>query len=364
MLSVKLSSHVRSVTTLDVDIHVDFSYGVIGLTGPSGCGKTTLLRTIAGLENGFDGKVTLNDSVLFDCVNGKGVQVSAECRGIGMVFQQPTLFTHLNVLGNLHFAQKRAYQKGFTIKQIIAWCGLESLLEHRIEQLSGGQCQRVALARALMHHPKLLLLDEPFTGIDMHSRQVLIAALKKVSEHGSIAMLMVSHDVNDMRLLCGELMLMEQGKIVRFGHTLTLLNQYQTGQLLEQSITATINCEVTAVEYYDEGPCDVSLAFENHIIELCEASPVISNTPVMAVLSADEVSVSLSRHLDSSIVNCLSCELKQLQLMSCGHQLLHLAIGQQVIFAKVTQKSVRRLELKKGMEIYAQFKATAVKLLV
>ena len=364
MLSVKLSSHAGSVTPLDVDFTLDFARGVVGLTGPSGCGKTTLLRVIAGLEHAFDGTVSLNDSVLFDCIKEQGVKVSAERRGIGLVFQQPMLFAHLDVMGNLRFAFKRAHQTGFSIEQVIDWCGLEGLLCHRIEQLSGGQRQRVALARALIHHPKLLLLDEPFTGIDVHSRKVLIAALKKVSECGSIAMLMVSHDLNDIRLLCPSLLLMEQGKIVGSGDTLTLLNQYQTGQLLEQSVTATINCTVAAVERNDKGLSNVTLAFENHPIELSESFTVEENIMVMAVLCADEVSVSLSRQMDSSIANCLPCQLSQLQLLPCGHQLLHLSIGQQVILAKVTQKSVIRLDLKQGMLLYAQFKATAVKLLV
>ena len=86
------------------------------------------------------------------------------------------------------------------------------------------------------------------------------------------------------------------------------------------------------------------------------------------MIDADDVSVSLSRHLDSSIVNCLACELKDLVLLPCGHQLLYLSVGnsvksQQIIFAKVTQKSVQRLNLKIDMQLYAQFKATSVKLL-
>lgn len=373
MLSVNLAVNANSIAPLDVDFTLAFCKGVVGLTGPSGCGKTTLLRAIVGLENRFDGTITLNDRVLFDGqagLNNKVECVNIEARGIGLVFQQPVLFTHLDVMGNLQFALKRAQQTGFSIEQVIAWCGLEALLKQQIEQLSGGQRQRVALARALIHHPKLLLLDEPFTGIDMHSRQVLIKALKKVSEYGSMSMLMVSHDLNDIRQLCAELMLMEKGKIVAMGDTLTLLNRYQTGQLLAQSVTATLNCMVAKTQslHENEGveaPLNaVTLAFENHTIELCDTLTLEQNTPVMAVLCADEVSVSLSRHLDSSIVNCLPCELSQLQLMPCGHQLLHLSIGSQTIFAKVTPKSVQRLDLKQGIQIYAQFKATAVKLLV
>ena len=379
MLSVKLNTNALSVTPLDVDFTLKFNQGIVGLTGPSGCGKTTLLRTIVGLENAFDGKIELNESALFDCRQSKGINVTSEKRGIGLVFQHPTLFSHLDVKGNLAFAQKRALGQGITLKQVIDWCGLVDLLESRVDELSGGQKQRVALARALIQQPKLLLLDEPFTGIDVASRRDLITALKMVNQQVGLPMLMVSHDVNDIRLLCGELMLMEQGKITTLGDTLSLLNNYQTGQLLEQNISATIECHVTSIETNDLAQSNtaqnntlqktISLSIENHTIELCDNRHLQVGQSLMAVISADDVSVSLSRHLDSSIVNCLACELKDLVSLPCGHQLLYLAVGnsvksQQTIFAKVTQKSVQRLNLKLGMQIYAQFKATAVKLLV
>lgn len=386
MLSVKLSANALSVTPLDIDFTLSFEQGIVGLTGPSGCGKTTLLRTIVGLESAFDGKITLDQLTAFDCSmsTSKSINVAPEKRGIGLVFQHPTLFSHLDVKGNLAFAQKRGLGQGITLKQVVDWCGIADLLNHRVDELSGGQKQRVALGRALIQQPKLLLLDEPFTGIDVASRRDLIAALKTVNQQLGLPMLMVSHDVNDIRLLCGELMLMEQGKITAFGDTLSLLNNYQTGQFLEQNISATIACDVTSIEFHDLAQNNmtqnnivqsntlqktIGLSIENQTIELCYSRPLQEGQSLMAVIDANDVSVSLSRHLDSSIVNCLACELKDFVLLPCGHQLLYLSVGdvaqsQQIIFAKVTQKSVQRLNLKLGMQIYAQFKATAVKLLV
>lgn len=354
MLSVKLAANHLSPTELNVEFELDFRQGIIGLTGPSGCGKTTLLRVIAGLENRYLGQVSLNELVLF----GDGVNLPPEKRHIGMVFQQAIFFDHLDVLGNLNFGLKRARSKQFSLEQVIDWCGLETLVHHKAHQLSGGQKQRVALARALLNNPTMLLLDEPLTGIDVASRTQLIAVLHQVFQQTGLPMVMVSHQLNDIRLLCRQLLLMEQGKISAFGDTLALLNQYQTGQLLEHNITATITCRVS--EFDDDCQTVTRLDFEQQQIELAYGYSLEVGQQVMAVINAQDVSVCLSRPMDSSIVNCLAVTIDKITRLACSHQLLHLRVGQQFIFAKVTGQSVKRLQLSEGINVFAQFKANAL----
>jgi iron(III) transport system ATP-binding protein len=174
-------------------VSLQLAAGQLGaLIGPSGSGKTSLLRAIAGLEQAHSGRISLDQVVL----DGPGIRVAAEQRRIGMVFQDLALFPHLNIAANIGFGLHHAsrQQRQRRVEEMLALVGLEGSQEKHPHQLSGGQQQRVALARALAPEPRLLLLDEPFSSLDVELRERLAHDVRAILKQAHITALMVTHD--------------------------------------------------------------------------------------------------------------------------------------------------------------------------
>ncbi|MBB5391901.1 MULTISPECIES: ABC transporter ATP-binding protein [unclassified Herbaspirillum] len=162
------------------------------LLGPSGSGKTSLLRAIAGLEQAQSGSILLDGRLL----DGHGARVPAEERRIGMVFQDFALFPHLDIAANVGFGLRgmaRA-QRAEVVDQMLMLVGLPDAHSKFPHQLSGGQQQRIALARALAPQPRLLLLDEPFSSLDVELRERLAHDVRDILKRTHTTALMVTHD--------------------------------------------------------------------------------------------------------------------------------------------------------------------------
>lgn len=167
--------------------------GDIGvLIGPSGCGKTTLLRAVAGLERASDGQILLGKQL----VSSAQTHVPAEKRRIGMVFQDYALFPHLNVARNVAFGihDWPAPERAARVAEVLEWVGLADSQKRYPHELSGGQQQRVALARALAPRPQLLLLDEPFSNLDVDLRERLAHEVRGILKAAGATALFVTHD--------------------------------------------------------------------------------------------------------------------------------------------------------------------------
>ncbi|MFN4341389.1 MAG: ABC transporter ATP-binding protein [Azonexus sp.] len=193
---------------------VDFqlSAGSIAcLLGPSGCGKTTLLRCIAGFEEIADGEIRLHDQV----VSRAGYCTPPEKRRIGMVFQDYALFPHLTVEQNVAFGLGRrpdetAWRR---VRQLLATVGLHGQGDKYPHELSGGQQQRVALARALAPRPALILLDEPFSNLDVGLRERLSVEVREILKREGSTAIMVTHDQNEAFAMADEIGVMYDGRI-------------------------------------------------------------------------------------------------------------------------------------------------------
>ncbi|MBI5278488.1 MAG: ABC transporter ATP-binding protein [Burkholderiales bacterium] len=168
--------------------------GDIGvLIGPSGCGKTTLLRAIAGLEPAAEGLIRISG----DVVSGPRVHLAPERRRIGMVFQDYALFPHLDVGRNVGFGlngNTRKAERVARVAEVLELVGLPGTQRQMPHQLSGGQQQRVALARALAPNPQLLLLDEPFSNLDVDLRERLAHEIRGILKAAKATALFVTHD--------------------------------------------------------------------------------------------------------------------------------------------------------------------------
>jgi len=193
-----------------VDLHLET--GAIGcLLGPSGCGKTTLLRTVSGFVTASEGSVIIGERL----VSGDHVHVPPEERKVGMVFQDFALFPHLNVRSNIAFGlrQLHADQQRDVVDEMLSLTGMSSNAQAMPHELSGGQQQRVALARALAPEPALLLLDEPFSGLDASLREQLAREVRDLLKERHVTALMVTHDQHEAMAIADQVTLMQGGSI-------------------------------------------------------------------------------------------------------------------------------------------------------
>jgi iron(III) transport system ATP-binding protein len=181
------------------------------LLGPSGCGKTTLLRCIAGFEDIAGGEIRLRG----ETVSRPDSRVAPEKRRIGMVFQDYALFPHLTVEANVAFGlnQRQGEAVGLRVRQLLATVGLGGQGNKYPHELSGGQQQRVALARALAPRPELILLDEPFSNLDVGLRERLSVEVREILKREGSTAIMVTHDQNEAFAMADEIGVMHNGRI-------------------------------------------------------------------------------------------------------------------------------------------------------
>ena len=198
------------------------------LLGPSGCGKTTTLRSIAGLEKPDQGKIVVGDRVLFSAGGnggGRAVNMPANQRGLGMVFQSYAIWPHMTVFDNVAFplqVRKRSERPSKKeirerVERVLETMELSEQIDRQATKLSGGQQQRLALARALVIQPPLLLLDEPLSNLDAKLRESLRYELKRLQRELGITSIYVTHDQVEALALSTHIAVMRQGKVVQLG---------------------------------------------------------------------------------------------------------------------------------------------------
>ena len=191
------------------------------ILGPSGCGKTTLLKLIAGLENIQEGKIYIKDNL----VSSPNKQVKTEERNIGFLFQDFALFPHLNVEQNLQFAIKNNGNSINDIKEIVQLIKLPFALKKYPHELSGGEQQRVALARAIISKPDLLLLDEPFSSLDLSLKEEIRDDTLHLLQKFNTSVMIVTHDPFEAMFISNKIYILEEnGTIVQSGSPNDLYN--------------------------------------------------------------------------------------------------------------------------------------------
>jgi iron(III) transport system ATP-binding protein len=201
--------------------------GDIGvLIGPSGCGKTTLLRAVAGLERAHAGSITLERETVSDATH----HVPAEKRRIGMVFQDYALFPHLDVGRNVAFGIARLprVEREQRVAEVLALVGLDGMQARFPHELSGGQQQRVALARALAPRPRLLLLDEPFSNLDVDLRERLAHEVRGILKAAGATALFVTHDQLEAFAIGDLIGVMHQGHLHQWDDAYALYHRPAT----------------------------------------------------------------------------------------------------------------------------------------
>lgn len=329
--------------------------GVTALYGPSGAGKTSLLRILAGLEKSAKQSTVELGSASWQ---GQGKFIPPEHRGVGFVFQDERLFPHLTVEGNLDFAwQRRHRNNGPDIAHLGKWLGLSNLFERYPDQLSGGQKQRVSIARALAGAPHLLLLDEPLSGLDSEARESTLALLETLHRELDIPMVYVSHQIDELMRLADHVIVLEDGRVTAEGGIEAMTNSLDSPLARESGAGSVIHAQIIGRDG-DFGL--TSLDMGGGIKLFIGQVKAKLGTVLRLRIPADAVSLARTAATDSSILNILPATVNSIRELDTTHALVELKSGDQQLLAKITRKSVDRLALENGLELYAQVKGVAL----
>ncbi len=216
MISVQLK---RQFPTITIDVHTQFSSLMTVVAGQSGSGKSTILKMIAGFAEPDDGYVQVSGKYVYN--RSQRVNIYPEKRKIGYVPQNYLLFPHMTVFDNIAFGlvQRKVAKKEIVIRveQAMELCGIRHLQDSLPRELSGGERQRVALSRALVTEPTLLLLDEPFSALDVQTKRHVRTEIMDILTSASIPAIMVTHDPMDAITFGKQVHIMERGRLVQQG---------------------------------------------------------------------------------------------------------------------------------------------------
>ena len=212
------------------DINLDIKSGeFVSILGNSGCGKTTLIKSIAGLVDISSGSISIDEND----ISG----LSPEKRKTVIVFQDLRLFPHMNVEQNIAFSMKlqKMDKKDIEerVKVLLEQVRLSGFEKRKISQLSGGQMQRVALARALGANPKLLLLDEPFSGLDESLRKDMGNLVKRLHKENKITTIMITHDKEEAMKFSDKVALMKEGTILQYATPLDIFSRPKSKEVAQ-----------------------------------------------------------------------------------------------------------------------------------
>lgn len=331
----------------------DLSGRRIGLFGPSGSGKSTLMHLLAGLLKPDSGSIGLDETVLFD--SKAGVNLPPEQRRIGVVFQHSHLFPHISVHRNLLYGWRRTPEQERHIKPeaIVEVLHLGHLLDRGVNLLSGGERQRVALGRTILTCPRLILMDEPLSGLDEELKFQIMPYLNTVFSKFDIPLLFISHSLLEMRLMTEQVLVVDQGEVTR---------QMAIEELAQSAWAAPRQGYVNLLRLGRPRPQGDLWSYQWGDVRLVLTEHTDNDENVFE-LDAREI-LLFKRHPEAtSARNLLPCTVRK--LFTIGNRVrVELQCGTQQLTVQVVPESMRELELAEGKEAIAVIKASAFRRLM
>lgn len=347
-----------------LDVGLDLpAQGVSVLWGASGSGKTTCLRVLAGLEPRAAGRVVVHGEVWQD--SALGIFRPVHQRAVGYVFQEASLFDHLTVEGNLKFGHQRTpvRERRHSWDHSLALLGITELLPRRSHTLSGGERQRVAIARALATSPRVLLMDEPLAALDAQRKADILPWLEQLHRHLDIPVVYVTHALDEVVRLADHLAVLEQGKVLDSGPVAAMLTRPGLPLTAGDQACAMIDAKV-ATHPPPPGLCALTCAAGNLLMPDNPALPRAPGQAVRLRIQARDVSLTLQRPTQTSVLNILPAAVRALHEDGPGQVLVHLqlggASGSTGLLARISQFSASELSLAPGKQVFAQIKGVAM----
>ncbi len=346
----------RRLSALDLDVRFTAAGGITALFGRSGAGKTTVVNMLAGLERPDEGRIAVDDRVLFD--RDRGIDFAPERRRLGYVFQEDRLFPHMSVRGNLTFGARRARGAGPRIDfdAVVALLDLGGLLARRTARLSGGEKQRVAIGRALLARPSLLLMDEPLASLDARRRAEIMPFVENLRDRLAVPIVYVTHNIDEIIRLADTVVLMDGGRVEAAGAIEEVMTRLDLSAVIG-AFDAGAVMRATVADH-DAGHALTRLEIDGGSLTVSRIDlPVGASLRVR--LRARDVILALHRPADISTLNVLRGTVTELRPAMASQTDVLVDVGSR-LWARVTRRSVDELGLEPGKEVYALVKSVAL----
>ncbi|MBP0614167.1 molybdenum ABC transporter ATP-binding protein [Jiella sp. KSK16Y-1] len=331
--------------------------GVTALFGPSGSGKTSILRAIAGLER-LEGHVRAGETIWQD----EGRFVATHRRAVGYVFQEASLFAHLGVEENLLYGARRSPGgvDAAMRREVADLLGLDHLKSRSVADLSGGERQRVAIGRAILSRPRVMLMDEPLSGLDNRAKGEILPFIERLAGALDLPILYVSHDIAEIERLADRIVLVEAGRVRASGPLNQALTDIGLGFVRHPHAASVLTARVTAFSPED-GLAELDLCGQSVFVD--GSGPQEIGLERRLRIEASDVSLSRGPLAQSTILNTLRVEIVAIEPAGRANLAILLALegtGDFTFMAKVTRRSAERLALCPGDRLFAQIKSVSL----
>jgi len=334
--------------TLEADINV--TSACCGVFGPSGSGKSTLMHLLSGLLRPESGSIRLAGKTLFD--SSRKIDLPPEKRRIGVVFQHSHLFPHLNVRKNLFYGWKRTQpsERRIDPDALIKVLDLQHLLGRGVADLSGGERQRVALGRTVLASPRLVLMDEPLTGLDEKLKYQIIPYLKKTFSKFEIPFMFVSHSIREMQLLTDQALVVKNGEVQ---------NSLAVEELARRQFNAGNRGYANLLSLRDPRRQGDLWIYRWGDLELTAAEPGKEGENIFE-LGAKDITLFKKNPEATSARNLIAC--RATALFGEGNRVgVELNCAGERLVSQIVPEAVRDLGIREGAEITAVVKASALR---
>ncbi|MGZ5297592.1 MAG: ABC transporter ATP-binding protein [Actinomycetota bacterium] len=352
------------ITRGPLSIHVDFEAEdgeTVALLGPNGSGKSTVVACLAGVLDPDDGWISLDHRTWIDARTGR--YTPREDRAVGIVFQDSLLFPHLSAIENAAFPLRARHiprtDARDRARELLGRLSFPAdRIDARPEDLSGGEAQRVAIARALIHEPRLLLLDEPTSSLDVQARSEIRPLLRSILEGFAGVRVLVTHDPVEALTLADRIVVLEEGQVTQSGTPEQLRNAPRTSYVAD---LVGLNLFAGRLEPLDPGAGSVVTSAGSVVVPWPGDLPRERVEGVLAVLRPSDVVLHTSRPQGSSR-NVVHGRIAEIAIE--GERARVRLAGAPSVVAEITLGSVDRLGLREGGTAWASFKAVEVTLVL
>ena len=356
-----ISNHIKYEILLgDFSSNIDISFSesnIIAITGLSGSGKSTIAKVICGLTEPSKGHIKINNKILY-CSKDK-INTPPHQRKIGMVFQEARLFSHMSVKDNLLYGQKRNTifdQKRFD--KIIKILGIKSILNRDIFNLSGGEAQRVSIGRALLSEPKILILDEPLTGLDSLRQKKIMKIIKDINKNLNIPILFISHSLEEIIFIAEKIIIIDKGKVAAQGS----IDQIISYKKLSYFNSGNTSYSLIKGIIHSHNKSNANTIIDVNGVKLITKpiSDKVNSNQIIKLFSKD-ISIATKIPKNISINNILETKIEKIKISKKdGIAEIFLVLGKQKIIAEITLYSFEKLKLKINQKVYALIKAISI----
>ncbi|MCK3686422.1 molybdenum ABC transporter ATP-binding protein [Maribellus sp. YY47] len=344
-----------------LDVQATISSGITGVYGPSGHGKTSLLNSVAGLIKPDSGCITICDEKVFD--SKKKINLPVQKRNVGYVFQDIRLFPHLTIEKNLKYGIKKGVAAEIDFKGVVDILQVEHLLAKKPSECSGGEKQRIAIGRALLSGARILLMDEPFSAVDVNLRNNIIPFLKAINLRFKIPMLVVSHDLPDLLSLTSDLLLLKDGKVKALGRFQDLILDETNLEIMKGAGLYNVFDLCVFETLPSRGMVllrSKTSDFQVQVLPQMLNGEVKKGVPVKVLIRPEDISIALYPIDHISLRNQLKGTIEKIFSRN-GLSFCLVEAGEKVL-VEITEASRKNMQLEVGKTVYCLFKSAALKI--